>query len=98
MGPFEDVLKHSKQLTSSNLLCFQEFYPPRAPKTISAAITGNVWVEGRRKLNLSKEYRSEIGESGYTLQGLKSNRVLKEIEDFSKFARSPGANKGWAGS
>lgn len=54
---FEDVLKHYKQLTSRSLLCFQEFYPACASETISVAITDNVWVEGRRKLNLSKEYR-----------------------------------------
>lgn len=61
---FEDVLKHYKQLTSRSLLCFQEFYPTCAPKTIGVAITDNIWVEGRRKLNFSKEHRSDIGESG----------------------------------
>lgn len=52
---FEDVLKHYKRLTSRSLLCFQEFYPAFAPKTIGVAITDNVWLEGRRKLNFSEE-------------------------------------------
>lgn len=60
---FEDVLKHYKQLTSRSLLCFQEFYPTCAPETIGVAITDSIWVEGRRKLNLCKEYRSGIGEA-----------------------------------
>lgn len=80
---FEDVLKHYKQLTSRSLLCFQEFYPTRAPKTIGVAITDSIWVEGRRKLNFSKEYRSDTGESGCTLQGVmmpgKQRRVLLNI-------------------
>lgn len=54
---FEDVLKHYKQFTSRSLLCFQEFYTACVPKTIGVAITDNICVEGRRKLNFSKEYR-----------------------------------------
>lgn len=60
---FEDVLKRYKQLTSRSLLCFQELYPTCALKTIGVAITDSIRVEGRRKLNFGREYRSGIGEA-----------------------------------
>lgn len=57
------LLKMCSSTTSSSkprsLLCLQEFYPTRAPKTIGGAITDNV----QEQVKFSEEYRSGIGET-----------------------------------